>query len=167
NRPAESRHLAPAPVVPGPERDVLAAFAEEPALLAEFAERIPPELFREPRARALYELLCAHARELRTEADLAALVAPDAESVAYLAAIRRPDRSASERFAEPESRRALLEGVLARLEDERIDREWRTLNAHIDELSAAGGRPPEGELEEWRRLTALRDRRRAQRLASR
>ena len=67
-------HLSPATIgVPTFERDVIAVILEEPALIAEYGERIPPERFADPVLRGIYARLRERAAELVQPADAFAL----------------------------------------------------------------------------------------------
>jgi DNA primase len=150
--PAMVRHVAAAAEPPPVDREILAALVEEPSLVAEYAERIGPEAFRESRFRAMYGVLCARAAELSTTADVYAAFGEDRESVEILAGLQKPDRSSKVRFQDSAARRAHLDRVAEGLVEGRIERRWRELDLKLDEAFASGGHVSPEERDEHRLL---------------
>lgn len=140
--PRFTRHLAPVPKRVSFERDVVAAFAEEPLLLEEYAGRIAPEAFGDPALRELLERLFAGRAELRTAADVFALFTQESEFVSLLAELQLTERSKRRRFADATERRTFLDRVAALLDARRRSSEVRgelvTLEREIESLLAAG-----------------------------
>jgi len=95
---AATRHIATAAEPPPIEREILAALVDEPALVAEFVPRIPPETFRDERYREIYRALCAAAASLVTASDVYAVLGDDRDAVALIVALQKPDRSSKVRF---------------------------------------------------------------------
>jgi DNA primase len=138
-----SRHLAPGLLEkPSFEREVLAIILDEPSLLAEYADRIPPERFENPRLRRIWELLCMHARSLVQPSDVLAVFAGDGDAAATLATVSGFDVSPLKRFAESDDRRAKLDRVIARFARDDAERRARELGERIDRMYEAGEHIP-------------------------
>lgn len=120
------------------EREVLSIILEEPAIVEEFADRIRPSTFRNDHYRSVYQRIVHHARELASTADVMALFADDAAATSVLAAEGSRDRSSTQRFGGTEERRAHLERVVARIEREAAEVQYRELRRRIDEAFTAG-----------------------------
>ena len=137
-----TRHLAAAPKRVSFERDVVAAFAEEPLLLEEYAGRIEPEAFSDPAIREILGHLYAGRSNLRTAADVTALVAERTDWVSLLAELQLNERSKHRRFEESAQRREFLDRVAALLDARRRAAETRNelvvLEREIESLQAAG-----------------------------
>lgn len=137
-----TRHLAPAPKRVTFERDVVAAFVEEPLLLDEYAGRIAPEAFVDPVLHEVLEQLFAARAELRTAADVTALFAERGDVVALLAELELGDRSKLRRFEDTSQRRAFLDRVAALLDARRrageVREELVTLENEISSLLSEG-----------------------------
>jgi DNA primase len=161
-----SRHVALAAEPPPLGREILAALVDEPALVAEYAERIGPEVFREARYRDIYRTLCARAAELATTADVYAAFGEDREAVELLVALQKPDRSSKVRFGDSSARRAHLDRVVAGLAEGRLERRWRELDLKIDEAFASGAAVSQEERDEHRLLGEEINQRRAKRLGT-
>jgi hypothetical protein len=161
-----SRHVALAGEPPPLDREILAALVDEPALVAEYAERIGPEVFREARYRDIYRTLCARASELATPADVYAAFGEDREAVELLVALQKPDRSSKVRFGDSAARRAHLDRVVAGLAEGRLERRWRELDLKIDEAFASGATVSQEERDEHRLLGEEINQRRAKRLGT-
>ena len=161
------RHLAPAAEPPPPEREVLAAFIDEPALVAEYASRIPPETFRDTLYRGIYETLVAHAGALVTTEDVFAAFGEEREAVETLATLAKPDRSSRVRFADSNARRAHLDRVVEGLMESRLEARMRELQVRQDAAFDAGHSFPEAEKDELARLVEDLNQRKKKRLGAR
>jgi DNA primase len=130
------RHAAPAAEPPPMEREILAALVDEPALAAEYAERIPADVFGDPRYRRIYDVLCAMRSPTADATDVYAALADDGEAVAVVATLQKPDRSSKVRFGDSFARRAHLDRVVEVLTESRLERRKREL----DEVMAGRSR---------------------------
>jgi DNA primase len=149
--PRFSRHAPPAEL-PAIERDILVALLEEPALVDEYAERIPVERFDGARYRELYAALVERRTDLRRPSDV--LAALDERPAAKEAAIglQAGDRAAIGWFRDSAERRLYLDRIVESL-GERADRtRMKVLSARIDALLTAGEPVPESEKDEYERL---------------
>lgn len=146
-----TRHLAPAPKRVTFERDVIAAFVEEPLLLEEYVSRIAPEALVDPVLREILERLYAARAELRTGADVNALFSEREDVVTLLAELELGERSKRRRFEESSERRTFLDRVGALLDARRRAAEVReelvALEADIASFLAEG-RPIPKEIKE-------------------
>jgi DNA primase len=146
-----TRHLAPAPKRVTFERDVVAAFVEEPLLLSEYAGGIAPEAFVDPVLREVLEQLYAARTDLRTAADVTALFAERGDVVTLLAELELGERSKLRRFEDTSQRRAFLDRVAALLDARRRASQTReelvTLEHEITSLLSEG-RPIPQEIKE-------------------
>ncbi|MBV8073845.1 MAG: DNA primase [Candidatus Eremiobacteraeota bacterium] len=146
-----TRHLSAAPKRVSFERDVVAAFAEEPLLLEEYAGRIEAEAFSDPVIREILHQLYAGRGDLRTTADVTALVAERSDLVALLTELQLNERSKHRRFEESAQRREFLDRVAALLDARRRAAEVRSelvvLEREIESLHAAD-RPIPKEIRE-------------------
>jgi DNA primase len=120
------------------EREVLAVMLEEPALVREFANRIPVERFRNRAYAQIYGRFVEHAERLGQTADVFALFADDNESVGVLTSLGQRDRSSIVRYEDSAQRRAHLERVVERLQLDEEKRRYQELSRRIDELLMAG-----------------------------
>jgi DNA primase len=149
--PRFSRHLAAAPKRVSYERDVVAAFAQDPLLLEEYVSRIAPEAFADPVLREVLEGLFAGRADLRTAADVAALFAERDDVVAMLAELKLGERSKRRLFEDGAQRRAFLDRVAALLDARRraaeVREELAALEQEIESLFAEG-RPIPKEIKE-------------------
>ncbi|GAC1302064.1 MAG: hypothetical protein NVSMB19_10960 [Vulcanimicrobiaceae bacterium] len=164
---ALTRHIAPAAEPPPIEREILAALVDEPALVAEFGPRIPPEIFRDERYRAIYRALCAAAASLVTASDVYAALGSERDAVELIVALQKPDRSSKVRFPDSLARRAHLERVVDRLTEEHLERRFREIDARIDAAFASGATVTQADREEHRRLAEEREARKKKRLGTR
>ncbi|HEV3139635.1 MAG TPA: hypothetical protein VGY57_03920 [Vicinamibacterales bacterium] len=129
-----SRHMVPSAMErPSFEKEVLAIVLDEPALLAEYADRIPSERFDNAPMRRVWEALRAHARSVVQPSDVRALFAGDDDATATLASV-----SGAVRLNDSEDRRAKLDRVVARFDREDEERRFRETTEEIDRLYAAG-----------------------------
>jgi DNA primase len=152
-----SRHVTPGSLeLPTFERDVLAIALEEPRLLAEYAERIPPARFADPALRRIYTRLLERAADLVQPADVFALFSDDGDVSATLAAIAGAERSQIVRFADSDARRAHLDRLIARFAADDRQRQFRELDAQMDALLEAGEPVPAELREEHSALAARR-----------
>jgi DNA primase len=146
-----TRHLAPAPKRVTFERDVIAAFAEDPLLLEEYAGGIASQAFVDPVLREVLEQLYASRADLRTAADVTALFAERGDVVTLLAEFELGERSKLRRFEDTSQRRAFLDRVAALLDARRRASEVReelvTLEHEITSLLSEG-RPIPKEIKE-------------------
>lgn len=149
------------------EREVLAALVDEPGLVAEYADRIPADAFREGRYRQIYEALRARAGELRTAADLYAALGDDREAVELIVALQKPDRSSKVRFQDSVARRAHLDRVVEGLIESRLEHRRRELDRKVDEAFLSGVPVLQEERDELGRLSEELERRKKKRLGTR
>ncbi len=161
------RHLAPAAEPPPMEREVLAAFLDEPSLVAEYAERIPVDTFRDARYRRIYEALVAHPGSLLAAEDIYAALGEDRDAVEILATLAKPDRSSRVRFVDSAARRAHLDRVVEGLMESRLEARRRELQARQDAAFVAGQTFPEAEKDELDRLVEELNQRKKKRLGAR
>jgi hypothetical protein len=134
------------------DRDVLVTILDEPALLAEYAQRIPLSAFKDEHLRSLYERLLEHAESLRTSSDVFAPFGDDVAAIQALAGLQKSDRSRSVRFADSASRRVHLDRIVERLAEAEDLRRKAALQARIDSRLTSGEPVPEEEKDEYRRL---------------
>ncbi len=163
----EVRHVAAAAEPPSLEREVLAALIDEPALVAEYADRIPLEAFRSERYRRIYATLLERREGLRTTPDVFAAFGEERDAVELLATLQKPDRSSAVRFQDSDARRAHLDRVVEHLRESSLERRLKELNARIDALVSVGDSVPPAERDEFLRLVEERERQKAKRLGTR
>src|SRR5581483_2931129 len=94
------------------EREVVGILLEEPALAAEFRERISAERFRNDLYRRIYERIASAGGTVTCTADVFGLFGEDQASLDALAALGARDRSSAVRYSGSEERRAHLERVV-------------------------------------------------------
>jgi DNA primase len=136
-----SRHLVPSAMErPSFEREVVSIVLDEPALLAEYADRIPPERFDNARLRHVWETLRAHARSLVQPSDVRAVFAGDEDAAATLASV-----SGVVVFADTEERRAKLDRVVERFARDDAEVRYRELDREMTRLFEAD-QPVPGDL---------------------
>jgi DNA primase len=135
---AQSRHTAVSVEPLSFEREALSILLEEPALGAEYAERISPSRFRNEVYRRVYEQIVEAAGTLSSTADVFGVFAEDQGTLDLLAEIGRRDRSSAVRYGDTEERRAHLERIVERLKLEDERRRYRELSDLIDERLADG-----------------------------
>ena len=165
-RPAV-RHVAPAAEPPSFEREVLAALVDEPALVDEYADTIPLEVFRESRYRDIYATLLVHRRELFVASDVYAALGEDRDAIEILVTLQKPDRSSRVRFQDSTARRAHLDRVVEGLMESRLEARRRELAARIDAAFTAGAQPAPEERDEHDSLVEELNRRKKRRLGAR
>jgi DNA primase len=133
-----SRHVVPAAMErPSFEREVLSIVLDEPALVAEYADRIPSERFEQPRHRHIWETLRGHARSLVQPSDVLAVFAGDDDAAATLASV-----SGVVRLNDSEERRAKLDRVVARFARDDAEHRYRELDERLDRILEAGDPVP-------------------------
>jgi DNA primase catalytic core len=141
---APSRHITPGAMeIPTFERDVLAVVLDEPPLVAEYRDRIPPERFDDPVLRRIYGTLCDRASALVQPADVFALFSDDGDVSATLASIAGSERSRIVRFADGNARRAFLDRLIERFSADDRQSRFRELDAQMDALLEAGQPVPQ------------------------
>jgi replicative DNA helicase len=149
------------------EREILAALIDEPALAAEYVERIPVDIFVDPRYRRIYEALCGLHVATADAADVYAALEDDGEAVAIVATLQKPDRSSKVLFGDSFARRAHLDRVVEVLTESRLERRKRELDEAMASAFAAGGTVPAAERDEYRGVIEELERRKKRRLAAR
>jgi DNA primase len=149
------RHVVPGTVdAPSFERDVLAIVLEEPLLLTEYADRIPPERFEQQHLRRLYTTLVERREELLQPSDIGALFSDDDEASAILHTIAGMERSVTVRFAGGDERRAYLDRVVARFHVDDLQRRYREVDSLVNRLVEAGESIPHDVRAEYNALAA-------------
>jgi hypothetical protein len=118
---------------PSFEREVLCAVLEDPALIAEYAARIPPERFDNLRLRAVWQRMVAEARSLSQPSDVFSLFSEDDDARSVLLSVE-----SVERLADSEARRAKLDRVIERFQRDDDARRYKALDAEITRLFEAG-----------------------------
>jgi DNA primase len=133
------RHVNPALVdTPSFERDVIAVALEDPALIGEYAARIPPERFGDPALRRIYDRLRERSATLAQPGDVFALFSDDGDVSATLASIAGSERSKIVRFADTDARRAFLDRLVDRFAIDDRQRRFREVDAQMNALLEAG-----------------------------
>lgn len=128
-----SRHIAPGAIETATfDREVLAVVLDEPSLVGEYAERIPPDRFVNPRLRRIWQALCDHAGSLVQPSDVLAVFAGDDDAAATLASV-----SGLVKLIDSDDRRAKLDRVVARFARDDAERRYRELSDRIDQLVEA------------------------------
>ncbi len=136
-RPA-SRHVRASMEPLSFEREVVGILLEEPALAAEFGERIAPERFRNDLYRRIYERIAGAGGNVMTTGDVFGLFGEDQASLDALAALGARDRSSTVRYSGSDERRAHLERVVERLQLDDVRKRYEELSRSIDEELSAG-----------------------------
>ncbi|GAC1401923.1 MAG: hypothetical protein NVSMB64_00900 [Candidatus Velthaea sp.] len=141
--PRASRHIMPGAVeAPTFEREVLAILIDEPRLLGDFHERIPPDRFEHPAMRRVYAALVENRAELLQPSDVYALFSEDDTASAALVTIAGAERSTTVRFANSEARRTYLERVVERFAVDDLQRRYREVDSSVNRLLEAGEAVP-------------------------
>ncbi len=151
---ALSRHAATSVESLSFEREVLSVLLEEPALGAEYGQRISALRFRNEVYRRIYERIVEAAGTLTTTADVFGLFAEDQGTLDLLAEIGHRDRSSAVRYGDSEERRAHLERVVERLQLENERKRYRELSDLIDDRLTSGESVPEELRGEFEALVA-------------
>ncbi|GAC1426733.1 MAG: hypothetical protein NVSMB5_21360 [Candidatus Velthaea sp.] len=151
--PRASRHIVPGAVeAPTFEREVLAIFLDEPMLLAEFYQIIPPERFEHPVLRRVYASIAENRKVLLQPSDVYALFSGDDAASAALLTIAGAERSTTVRFVNSEARRAYLERVVERFAVDDLQRRYREVDSSVNRLLEAGEPVPRGLRDEFAAL---------------
>ncbi|HEY4440320.1 MAG TPA: DNA primase [Candidatus Elarobacter sp.] len=125
-----SRHIVPGTLeAPSFERELLSIVLDEPRLVGEYAERIPPDRFANPSLRRVWDVLRANARSLVQPSDVFAVFAGDDDAAATLASV-----AGSVRFADTEDRRAKLDRVVARFARDDAERRLKAIDLEVTRL---------------------------------
>ncbi len=140
--PAGSRHVHASVEPLSFEREVVSILLEEPALGAEYGERIHASRFRNGVYRRIYERIVEAADTSWTTADVFGLFAEDGESHDVLAELGHRDRSSAVRYGDSQERRAHLERVVERLALDEERRRYRELSHQIDDRITSGEAVP-------------------------
>jgi DNA primase len=151
---AQSRHAGASVEPLSFEREVLSILLEEPALAAEYGQRISAARFRNEVYRRVYERVVDAAETLTITADVFGLFAEDQETLDLLAEVGKRDRSSAVRYGNSEERRAHLERVVERLRLEDDRQRYRELSDLIDERLGDGKAVPEEMRGEFEALVA-------------
>jgi len=155
--PQFTRH-APAAELPTIEREILTVLLEEPALVDEYADRIPAEGFASARYRTLYEALVERRADLRLPSDVLAVLDDQGAAKETAIGLQAGDRSAIARFRGSTERRLQLDRIVESLR-ERADRaRMKFLSDRIDALDGAREAVPQSERDEYLGLVEKLDR---------
>ena len=144
-RLSDSRHVRASMEPLSFEREVVGILLEEPALAAEFGERIAAERFRNDLYRRIYERIVSAGGTIETTADVFGLFAEDQASLDALAGLGARDRSSAVRYSGSDERRAHLEQVVERMQIDDAERRYMELSRSIDDEWNAG-RPVSSQL---------------------
>ncbi|MGB8518994.1 MAG: hypothetical protein WCD38_02410, partial [Candidatus Tumulicola sp.] len=134
----DSRHVRASMEPLSFEREVVGILLEEPALAEEFGERISAERFRNDLYRRIYERIVGAGGTVTSTGDVFGLFGEDQASLDALAALGARDRSSAVRYSGSEERRAHLERVVERLQQDEALQRYRELSRSIDEELSAG-----------------------------
>ncbi len=145
DRRLDSRHVRASMEPLSFEREVVGILLEEPALAEEFGERISAERFRNDLYRRIYERIVGAGGTVTSTGDVFGLFGEDQASLDALAALGARDRSSAVRYSGSEERRAHLERVVERLQQDEALQRYRELSRSIDEELSAG-RPVSSQL---------------------
>ncbi len=145
DRRLDSRHVRASMEPLSFEREVVGILLEEPALVEEFGERISAERFRNDLYRRIYERIVGAGGTVTSTGDVFGLFGEDQASLDALAALGARDRSSAVRYSGSEERRAHLERVVERLQQDDALQRYRELSRSIDEELSAG-RPVSSQL---------------------
>ncbi len=138
DRRLDSRHVRASMEPLSFEREVVGILLEEPALAEEFGERISAERFRNDLYRRIYERIVGAGGTVTSTGDVFGLFGEDQASLDALAALGARDRSSAVRYSGSEERRAHLERVVERLQQDEALQRYRELSRSIDEELSAG-----------------------------
>jgi DNA primase len=156
-----SRHVTPAMLEKWPfERDILIIAMDDPAVIAEFRDRLPPDVFQEPAMRRMYERICAEATAASQPRDVLLWFTEDDEAMGILSSLSASNRNeryvgvgsgrtsegrAKEyrtRHNDADSRRETLQSIVTRLARDAAERRYRDVGAQIDRFFEAGDPVP-------------------------
>lgn len=150
-----AQHIRPGAIeAPSFEREVLAILLDEPLLIDDFHERIPPARFEHPTLARVYALLVENRKGLLQPSDVYALFSGDDAASAALTMISGAERSSTVRFVNSEARRAYLEQVVERFARDDLRRRYQDVGDQIDRLVESGVKIPPTLREEHAALTA-------------
>jgi DNA primase len=124
--------------VPPFEQHVIEIILLEPELARAYSDRIPVQSFTQETYREIYERIVEHAGELSQTADLLALFSGDDEAELVLADLGGLELDAN-------ARRAHLDRIVTKLEEDRAAARYRELSRLQDELFLSG-KPVPSEL---------------------
>ncbi|HMD02452.1 MAG TPA: hypothetical protein VKG44_05745 [Candidatus Baltobacteraceae bacterium] len=161
------RHSSPAAQPLGLERDVLMTLLDEPALVAEYASKIPAEIFKDERYGRIYAVLLERRDEIVAPPDVLAAFGEDRDAVDTLVALQQTDRSSKVRFQDSAERRAHLDRIVESLNESGLERHLKELQSAIDARLAAGEPVGAAERAQYLKLVEEQERRRARRLGTR
>jgi DNA primase len=128
-------------VPPSRERELLSILLEEPALLADYKQRISPHRIRDARLNRLYTLM-SEAEQLETGVDVLVVANGDELAAEAMLLLMTPERSTAVRFATTEERREALDRIVEALAREDDERRRRVLREQIDDFLTRGVSPP-------------------------
>lgn len=160
------RHAAPVAELPGIERDILTTLLDEPALVAEYAERIGEEVFKDERFAAVYRTLVLAGGALLTASDALAAFGDDRDAIETLVTLQKAERSSKIRFPDSAARRAHLDAIVQRLEESRLQHRKMELSEQIDRLVEGGQAIPQELRNEHQSLVQRLDRSAGKRLGT-
>jgi DNA primase len=160
------RPVPPTAEPPSMERDVLAILLDEPALVGEYAERIPAGIFHDERYARIYRRLLESARTLATPTDVHAALGDDREAIETTVSLQNAERSSNVRFPDGIARREHLDAILERLEETDLRVRKRELSERIDRTLEAGRPLPEDDWAEYQQLVTRVDRLAGKRLGT-
>ncbi len=141
-RPFWTQRLPVSSMPANREREIMALFVEEPALVAEYRDLILPERLRDAGCRHFYEQLLAHAT-MESSTDVLVAVSNDDEANKVLLSLVGEERSQAVRFHDGAERRAYLDQVVAKFLREDDERRRRELDKQVDALLLQGVPIPE------------------------
>ncbi|MBV9102652.1 MAG: DNA primase [Candidatus Eremiobacteraeota bacterium] len=152
-----TRYAAPAEL-PTIERDLLTVLLEEPALVAEYRDRIPVERFQGERYRELYAALVRNAGNLERSSDVLAVLNEQPAAKETAIGLQAGERAALAQFRDSAERRLHLDRIVEMLA-ERADRvRMKFLSDRIGALQGAGQAIPQNERDEYAYLVEKLDR---------
>lgn len=146
--PPFGRHAAPLAEPLGIERDILMTLLEEPALVAEYADRIPATAFANETLGSVYAVLVQRRTDLLEPADVFSVFGEDRRMLEAIVGLQPGEPANAMRFRSAEQRRAHLDRIIERLGEEADKLRLR----EIDERISAGGPVPQAERDEYRSL---------------
>lgn len=133
--------------VPTFEQQLLEIALLEPGLVQAYSGRIPPESFTPGIYRSIYERIVAHERELSRPSDLLALFSDDEEALGVLTDLGGLK-------LDEEARRAHLERIVAKLEEDAASARYRELSRLQDEMFLSGRPVPREVRDEFATLVS-------------
>jgi DNA primase catalytic core len=151
-QPRGFTRYAPPSELPTVEREILTALLEEPALVAEYAERIPAETFGDERYRALYVTLVERGPALERPSDVLATLDGDPAAIELAIGLQTAGRSAIGRFRDAAERRFQLDRIVERLAEKAARERLRMLVVRLDARLEAGEPVPGEERDEYAQL---------------